>query len=155
MKRFQWRLQRVLDIKQKQQQVKRAELVEVTERLSQARGELFMQKRILEDLIDNLAEADSRKRMNRQAFFMTCSAVNDAAIKSLENKIQTLGTRQQEKKRELMKIKQFNEGLEKLRTEAQNEFIRAQEKLEQKDLNETSTARFARQMMTQSEEVII
>ena len=50
MRRFKWRLQRVLEVKRKEEQVKRAELMQITEQLSQARGELFMQKRKLEEL---------------------------------------------------------------------------------------------------------
>ena len=65
MKRFQWRLQRVLDIKQKEEQVKRAELVHLTEKLSQARVALFIQKRILEDLLDELADIHPHERLNR------------------------------------------------------------------------------------------
>jgi hypothetical protein len=41
MKRFVWRLQRVLEIKKKEEQKTRAELFELTERLAQARGELL------------------------------------------------------------------------------------------------------------------
>ena len=155
MKRFKWRLQRVLDIKQKEEQVKRAELVNTTEQLSQARGELFMQKRILEDLINRLSEVCPQERLGRQEFFMTYSAANDTKIKKLESEIELLTARQKEKIAEIMKLKQFNEGLEKLRTEAETEFSKEQEKLEQKDLDDASTFRFARNIMSQSKEVVL
>lgn len=154
MKRFTWRLQRVLDIKQKEEQVRRSELVTITEQLSQARGELFMQKRILEDLIETVAGADPAERLGQQAFLMTYSAANDAAIKKLQADIKRLTVRQQEKIAEIMKIKQFNEGLEKLRTEARLEFFREQEKREQKEMDDAVTSRFARHMMTQENEVV-
>ena len=155
MKRFQWRLQRVLEIKQKEEQARRAELVNITERLSQARGELFMQKRTLEDLIDSVAAAGPAERLDQQAFLMTWSAINDAAIKKLENDIQMLTGRQKEKIAEIMKLKQFNEGLERLREEAKQEFFREQEKLEQKEMDDAVTSRFARQVMTQKDEVVL
>jgi flagellar biosynthesis chaperone FliJ len=147
MRRFKWRLQRVLDIKQKEEQVKRAELLGITERLGQIRGELFMQKRIIEDLIDGLSEEDPRNRVGRQAFFLNYSATNDAKIKNLERGIETLETQQKEKMAEILTIKRLNEGLEKLRSQAKTEFVMVQEKLEQNEMDETSTSRFARKMI--------
>ncbi len=147
MKRFQWRLQRVLDIKQKEEQVKRAELVRITEQLSDTRVAVFLQKRILEDLMQALAEADSQDRIRQQALLMTYSAANDRKIKELEKTVVNLAARQQEKLAEILKLKQFNEGLEKLRTDAQEDYFKEQETLEQKMLDEASTSRFARQRM--------
>jgi len=150
MKRFHWRLQRVLDIKQKEEQVKRADLFEITEQLSQARGELFMQKRILEGLIRDLAEKPPRDRLGQQEFFMTCSAANDAIIKRIEDQVQALTVQQKEKISEVMTINKFNKGLERLRSEAKKEFISEQEKLEQKESDERVTSDFARKIMKQN-----
>jgi flagellar biosynthesis chaperone FliJ len=155
MRRFKWRLQRFWEIKQKQEQLKRAELTAVTERLSQRRGELFMQKRILEDLIDAVSQQPPEDRLAHQAFLMSCSAANDKTIKMLENDIKMLSACQQEKMAELIKMKQFNEGLGKLRAEARTEFLQEQEKLEQKEMDETGISRFARKIMTHSEEVVL
>jgi flagellar export protein FliJ len=147
MKRFEWRLQRVLDIKQKEEQVKRAELVHITEQLSQMRVALFLQKRILEDLLEELAEAHPHERLSRQAMLMTYSAPNDRKIKELQENVNNLAAQQQEKLAEILKLKQFNEGLEKLRADAQEEYFKEQETLEQKAMDEASTSRFARQRM--------
>ena len=51
MKRFVWRLERVLKIKTIEEQKKRAELFALTERLSQCRGELLTQEMILKEII--------------------------------------------------------------------------------------------------------
>lgn len=154
MRRFKWRLQRVLDVKKKEEQVKRAELVQITEQLSQARGELFMQKRRLEELLDELCETGPADRLDRQRQFMVYSTANDKVIKKLENQIKELADRQKAKVAEILKIKQFNEGLEKVRVEAQAAFIAEQEKLEQKQMDEMTTSRIARKMIT-SEEVAL
>jgi len=151
MKRFKWRLQRVLEVKKKEEQVKRAELVQITEQLSQVRGELFMQKRRLETLLEELGETDTADRLDRQRQFMSYSAANDKVIKTLEHRISELADRQKDKIAEIMKIKQFNDGLEKVRTEAQAAFIGEQEKLEQKQMDEITTSRIARKMITSDE----
>ena len=69
MKRFVWRLQRVLDIKKKQEQKTRAELLELTERIAERRGELLTKQMILENIINGLAGEDPKRRLGRKNFF--------------------------------------------------------------------------------------
>jgi len=47
MKRFAWRLQRVLEIKKKEEQKVRAELFQLAEKLAQTRGELLRWQKML------------------------------------------------------------------------------------------------------------
>jgi len=144
MKRFVWRLQRVLDIKKKEEQKARAELFEVTERLAQTRGELLAQRKILESIIEGLAGETPKKRLGDQEFFLKYSAVTIEKIRRLEDKVSRLESQQREKITEVLKVRRFKEGLEKLRAEAKIEFIRQQEKLEQKELDEGATISFVR-----------
>ena len=150
MKRFVWRLQRVLDIKRKTEQIKRAELLELTEKLAQARGELLMQKRILENIILDITGKDPKKRLDRQEFFLKWAATNDELIKNLKEKERELKAQQREKIAEVLKLKRFKEGLERLRERVKMQFIREQEKLEQKELDEAATIGFARKIIEQS-----
>ena len=55
MKRFAWRLQKVLDVKTKEEQLKRNELFRLTEQLAARRSELLMRQRILQDLMADMA----------------------------------------------------------------------------------------------------
>lgn len=149
MKRFAWRLQRVLDIKQKEEQIKRVELLEITERLAQTRGALLMQKMILKKTIDDLQEENPKDRLGKQAFFLKCSKTNDEKINDLKNKIEQLEAAQKAKIADVLKLRRFKEGLEKLRVEAKNQFMRDQEKLEQKAADDITITRFSRKMMQQ------
>lgn len=144
MKRFVWRLQRVLDIRKKEEQKARAELLELTERLAQTRGELLMQQKMLEDIINGLTGENPKKRLGRQEFFLKFSAASDEQIKKLEDKVKELELQQRDKIVEVLKLRRFKEGLEKLRTEAKMRFIKEQEKLEQKQLDEGATVSFVR-----------
>jgi flagellar biosynthesis chaperone FliJ len=144
MKRFVWRLQRVLDIRKKEEQKARAELLELTERLAQTRGELLMQQKILEDIINGLTGENPKNRLGRQEFFLKFSVASDKQIKRLEDKVSELESQQRDKIAEVLKLRRFNEGLEKLRTEAKMKFIKEQEKLEQKQLDEGATISFVR-----------
>ncbi|MFZ2149375.1 MAG: hypothetical protein WAV28_19360 [Sedimentisphaerales bacterium] len=144
MKRFVWRLQRVLDIRKKEEQKARAELLELTGKLARTRGELLMQQKMLEDIIDGLAGENPKKRLGKQEFFLKFSAASDEQIKKLEAKVNELESQQRDKIAEVLKIRRFKEGLEKLRTEAKMRFIKEQEKLEQKQLDEGATVSFVR-----------
>ena len=144
MKRFVWRLQRVLDIRKKEKQKARAELLELTERLAQTRGELLMQQKMLEDIIYGLTGENPKKRLGKQEFFLKFSAASNEQIKKLKDKVNELELQQRDKIVEVLKLRRFKEGLEKLRTEAKMRFIKEQEKLEQKQLDEGATVSFIR-----------
>jgi len=144
MKRFVWRLQRVLDIRKKEEQKARAELLELTERLAQTRGELLMQQKMLEDIINGLTGENPKKRLGKQEFFLKFSAASNEQIKKLKDKVNELELQQRDKIVEVLKLRRFKEGLEKLRTEAKMRFIKEQEKLEQKQLDEGATVSFVR-----------
>lgn len=151
MKRFVWRLQRVLEIKAKEEQTKRAELLAITEKLAETRGELLTQQRILEEIISDITSENPRKRLGEQEFFLKYSATNDNLIKKLRNKASKLESQQRKKIIEVLKAKRFKEGLEKLRTEAKMKFIKEQEKLEQKELDEGAAIGFARKILRQKQ----
>jgi len=144
MKRFVWRLQRVLDVAVKQEQVKKAELLEITEMLARTRSELLAQKRILEDIVRGLAREDPQKRLGEQELFLKYSAVSDKTIKELEERAAKIESKQTEKIAEVMKARKFKQGLEKLQAEAEADYIREQEALEQKELDERTVLGFAR-----------
>jgi len=144
MKRFVWRLQRVLDIKKKEEQKTRAELFELTERLAQARGELLARQKMLEGIIEGLTERNPKTRLGEQEFFLRYSTASDEQIKKLKEKVNGLESQQKEKIVEVLKVRRFKEGLEQLRIEAKMQFIKEQEKLEQKELDDRATISFVR-----------
>ncbi|MHC4293562.1 MAG: hypothetical protein ACYSTX_04640 [Planctomycetota bacterium] len=148
MRKFEWRLQRVLDIKKKEEQTKRAELLELTEKLASARSELLFQKKILENLIMEISTQENRERLKQQEFFLKCSKTNNERIKALTEKASQLETQQKTKIVEVLKVRRFKEGLEKLREEAKTKFFKEAEKLEQKELDERATIRFVRNKLS-------
>jgi len=148
MRRFVWRLQRVLEIKTKEEEKKREELLEITEKLAQMRAELITQQRVLEDIISGMSGEKPKQRLSKQEFFLRYSTTSDELIKILKKKVNELELQQREKIAEVLKVKRFKEGLEKLRAEARMQFIKEQEKLEQKELDEIATVSFARNMIS-------
>jgi flagellar FliJ protein len=147
MKRFVWRLQRILDIETKKEQKVRSELLELTEQLAEIRGVLLTQQMILKDIMAGLAAEIPKTRLGRQEFFLKFSATSDERIEKLKEKVSALESQQREKIAELLKVRRFKEGLERLRDEAKTQFIKEQEKLEQKELDHMASVSFARNMI--------
>ncbi|OHB57842.1 MAG: hypothetical protein A2173_07105 [Planctomycetes bacterium RBG_13_44_8b] len=148
MKRFTWRLQRVLDIRTKEEQLKRTELFQLTERLAQKRSELLIRQKILRDLISSITVKGPQTRLKEQQLFLKYSEVSDEQIKKLQNEIRRLESQQKDKIAEVVKIRRLKEGLEKVRAEAKKRFLYEQEKLEQKEFDEGATMSFVREMHT-------
>ena len=144
MRRFVWRLQRILDIKAKAEQIKKAELLALTERLTRTRSELLAQKALLKEIISGITGKQPRRRLGEQEFFLKHSVTADEVIKKLEGQISQLEAQQREKIADVLELKRFREGLEKLRAQAKANFIAEQEKLEQKELDEMAAIGFVR-----------
>jgi flagellar biosynthesis chaperone FliJ len=145
MKRFAWRLQRVLDVKAKQEQIKTQELFVITDRLAQTRSCLLAQQQILRDILESIANEKPEDRLGKQELFLRNSAATDEIIKKLQVSVRELEVKQKEKIAEVLKLRRFKEGLERLREQARRKYIEVQEKLEQKQLDETATLRFSRE----------
>ena len=145
MRRFVWRLQRVLDIKEKEEQKARGELFELAEMLAETRGRLLTQQKMLEDIINSLAEENPRVRLGKQEFFLRYSTTSDEHIQKLKDKIRVLESQQRKKIAEVLKLRRFKEGLKKLRLETKRQFIAEQEKLEQKESDEKAGVSFVRE----------
>lgn len=144
MKRFVWRLQRVLDVKAKQEEIRRIELFRLTEKLAGKQGELLMRQRVLQDILDGLSQDKSPGRLPAQEFFLRQAATSDEQIRRLKSEIAELEVRRKEKTADLLALRRSRESLERLRAEAREQFMREQEKLEQKELDDRSTVAFAR-----------
>jgi hypothetical protein len=144
MKRFVWRLQKVLDVKTKEEQLRRTELFQIVEQLAARRGELLLRQQILQDLMTEIQGQEATPRLNAQEFFLRHAATDDAQMRRLQEEIAALEVRQKEKAAEVLAVRRFKEGLEKLRTQAWEEYMRQQEKLEQKEQDERTTIAFAR-----------
>jgi len=147
MKKFVWRLQKVLEINQKRQQAKKAELFKITQKLALARASLLAQQRILQDLIENVAKQCPAERLDRQQLLLRSTKKNDELIRKYEDEIRQFEMDQKRLTEEYLKIKRFNESLENLREQDKSKFIAEQEKLEQKEMDEHTSMRFASRLI--------
>lgn len=147
MKKFVWRLQRLLDIKIKQEDSKRAELVAVTERAVAVRGRIMLKKAELRQMLAELSGLEFRQRVTEQELFLKHAHVFDRKIKELKDKLVELEKLRRVKIEEIFVIRKFRKGLEKLRVKAESEFMSDQYKREQDEFDDYTSIRHARKLI--------
>lgn len=150
MKQFHWRLQRILDVKEKAQKLRRNELLQLAEQLAAAKTALLGQKRILRETLTRLSQGASGVCVSDQALAMKHASVNDSAIQRLESHIRGLVTQHEAKKAEVVLLRREKEGLERLREKAFLEHVAEQEKrLRRQDDDRNNVAFMRRQQSEQ------
>lgn len=147
MKKFEWRLQKVLEVNKKKQEVKKAELFKISEQLAVAKTSLLTQRRILQDEIDKVAKDNPSLRLDRQQLLLKSCKVNDEIIKKITEKVQELQKLKNQATEEYIQLRKFTEGLEKLREKAKAEHMQEQEKIQQRQEDERTNVHFTRQML--------
>jgi len=147
VKKFIWPLQRLLDIKEKQEDFARIELVTITEQIVIVRGQIMMQKTILRGVFSELSQLDPTQRMQRQQECMDYAHVTDAKIKTLHQTLEQTKQKRKKKIEEVVKFRKFRKGLEQLRARALVEYQKQMNQAEQKQLDENITTTFARKIL--------
>ncbi|MCF7976350.1 MAG: hypothetical protein K9N55_21210 [Phycisphaerae bacterium] len=146
MAKFVWRLQRVLDVKKKQEQAKRLELLRLTEQVAQARCQLMMRQQALKGMLERVAQASPKERMSQQALAMEYAKGSQARIKALAEQVSALQALKKTKTEEVLALKQATEGLERLRANAELRFLKDLDKTEQKMADEMTLLKYARRL---------
>jgi flagellar FliJ protein len=147
VKKFIWRLQRLFDLKVKQENVMRTELVSITEQAVALRGRIMLRKSSLRQMLIKLGQKEPKNRLNEQQLVLKYIHVTDKEIKQLELKLTELEELRKEKIKDIMKIRKFRKGLEKLRAGAKAEFLKEFEKFQQNELDDNNTISFARKIL--------
>jgi flagellar biosynthesis chaperone FliJ len=145
MARFAWRLQKVLDVKDKIEQVKRAELLRIAEQIAKNRATLLNQQRILKEALEQIAQLDPHQRLGRQELFLRYVSANDEKIEQIKARIRELESSHRQKAAELMEVRRAKEALERLKEKARQRFLHDQDRLEQKEFDDRAGTAFVRQ----------
>lgn len=148
--KFTWRLQRLLDLKAREEDVKRDELVALTERAAAIRSRILIERAGFRRMLSELRNTPDGDRLTEQETVLNYAHVFDAKIVRLEANLSELETLQRAKITEVLEIRKFRKGLEKLREKALAEFVRYEQKQEQKETDEYAALSFSRDMIKQS-----
>jgi len=144
MARFVWRLERVLNVKKKQEQAKRLELLQITEQVIQTQTQLKIRQQALQAMLEGVAQEPPKERMRKQAMAMDYAKGSQVRIRALEGQIETLQAQKKETTEDLLGLKQTTEGLERLRAGAERLFLKDLDKKEQKMADELTLMKYVR-----------
>jgi len=134
----------------KLEEARRSELVTITQQAVSLRGQIMMQKTILRRMLAELEQKEASKRLAEQEFFFKYAHVTDKRIKKLEELLVEVEKLRREKIKELMEIRKFRKGLDKLREKAKTEYLKEQNAYEQKDLDDKTSISIARSIIQHS-----
>ena len=147
MKKFRWRLQRLLDIREKQEEALRVELATLTEQTAALRGRILMEKAMLRSRLSELRQADAPERIAQQQMFMQYVAAIDAKIAGLQRDLNAMEQKRKERIEAIMTVRKFRKALERLRAQAEEAYRQQAEHAEQSEQDENANAAVARKML--------
>ena len=150
MKKFIWPLQRLLDIKKKQEDFARMELVGITEQIVTIRGQIMMQKTLLRRVFSELNQLEPQQRMQRQRECMKYAHVIDAKINTLGQTLQQVEQERKKKMEAVMALRKLTKSLEQLRTKSLIRYHKELNQAEQKQLDEYIMTACARKCLIQA-----
>jgi flagellar biosynthesis chaperone FliJ len=153
VQKFTWPLQRLLDVKTKQENAMRAELVTLTEQNAALRSRIMMENIVFRSLLDEVSSALPDRRLAAQAEFMQYVHVRDEQLKTLNAELEIAEQKRQKKMQELLTLRKFRKGLERLRTRAVEDYQGLVNRQEQNELDENTCTVFARRTAAQLTEV--
>lgn len=144
MKRFKWKLQRVLDIKTQHERALRSDLFALAQAIARVREEILERRTVLRTLLAELADRRLADRLPELAVFMEFSAVEERRIERLGARLRDLESERAEKQRRFLEARATCKTLKRLREEARSAHMRDVGKREQMAFDESAHTAFAR-----------
>jgi flagellar export protein FliJ len=144
MKKHTWRLQRVLDVRIKQEEAKKAELMAVTHRLLAARQAVIVKQAMMRSILLELSRKDAKIRMAEQPTIMKHMAFSEEELNILKRRVDEIEIERKRKADEMMEARMARKAMEKLQEKARVEYMKRVNAVEQKELDELSGGRFVR-----------
>lgn len=148
MRRFRWRLQRVLDVTVQREKAMRADLFGLARRIVRLRQEIVRRRAELRSVLSELRDCSLAERTARQEVFMGCAESVERELSRLEQQSRELEAERSEKTRTFMRVRSSRQTLERMREAARREHMREQLKLEQKQFDENAHVSYARRRPT-------
>lgn len=136
MKKFVWKFQALLDVKQKQENALRSEILALTEQAVALRGRmraLQMRLRAHQSEIQSLPDP---QRIPAQALYLQHAPVVDATLRQLAEQGRALENRRRAKLNDFFVVQKFRKGLERLQEKARQQYRYEVNLEEQKELDD-------------------
>ncbi|MCK4625570.1 MAG: hypothetical protein KAV00_09695 [Phycisphaerae bacterium] len=148
MKRFQWPLQRLLDVTIQQELAARAKLFALSRKIADVHRKIFHHQASLRIALAELSNQNLEKRLPEQQVFMQCSEAEEKRLDKLRENLRILKKQRADQIDIFTKTKSSRETLERLREESLQRHERETIKEQQKQLDENAQTAFARKMIS-------
>lgn len=136
MKRFKWRLQRVLDITAMREQALRAELWALARDIILVRQEIMARQAAVRALLEDLGRRSLAERLPEQAVVLAAAWVERLILKALHAREAELVAARQVKTQIYLRTRGTRRTLERLREEARLRYLREAARIEQAQFDE-------------------
>jgi flagellar export protein FliJ len=148
MKRFVWRLQRLLDLKVRQHEILRADLAALSEQIATIQAQMITLKAQIRGRLAEMRTLAAEQRLEKQQMFLQFAHVLDTRMKALSDKLASHEQQRKEKINQLLVIRKERKSLEKLRARAVEEYRQEQHRQEQMMTDESGGIRYARALLS-------
>jgi flagellar biosynthesis chaperone FliJ len=144
VKRFTWRLQRVLDIAQEREEALRNEIALLNHRIFQVKQEILARREAVRRLLDDIARQPLAERLGEQTLIMACASVEHRILQGLHARQSELENQRAAKMQDFFQARRARQTLERIREEARQRYLKEQARLEQIQFDESAHVAFAR-----------
>jgi hypothetical protein len=146
MKRFSWRLQRVLEITAQRERLLRAEVLALAHEIARVRHEIAARRKTVQTILDDLGRKALADRLGEQTIVLACAAAEERILAGLQGRREALESERKLKTEQFMKQRTLRRSLERLRETAYDKYRQAMAAREQAEFDEVSHIAFARRL---------
>jgi flagellar export protein FliJ len=142
--KFTWRLQRVLDVKQKQEDLQRIVLAGLSEHISRMREELSGRLKRMRQICEDIKKSKSHERIRQQQFTLQMLAFATEQLEKLRKELVELEIKKKAEIEKLLALRRYRLSLEKLRDMAKEQHLLEVKKFEQSATDDSVGISYAR-----------
>jgi len=147
MKKFNWRLQRVLELKEKQEHFARIELMEITEKIIAIRHAILLRQVNLRQSLADFGLIEVAQRLPSHEMMMRSAKYVGEQISLLRKKMTEFEEVKKQKMEKMLELRKFRKNLEKLRQSAYLLYQEDIKKMQLGEIDEIASIATARQLI--------
>lgn len=144
MKKFHWKLERVLDITAQREKALRSGLFALAQAVVRVRRAIVERRTVLRILLEEMGRRPLADRLAEQAVVMAYSAGEQRELRRLDARLAELEAERARKRERFLQTRSMRETLERMREQAREDYLRQVAKREQSEFDEQAHLAFAR-----------
>lgn len=144
MKRFKWKLERVLSVTRKREDAARHELLVLARRIDDLNDQIRRKREELRQELVRLGRRPLAERLDEQTIFMNQAPHAERKIEQLRHRTRELEKEREELRGQYQKHRARRKSLERLRADARKQYLKDAERQEQTRFDEKAQIQYTR-----------